>query len=544
MGRTAKRLIPSLLAALAATTPAVAAHDPSGHVHGAAGPTGPRGIQLDTGCGAVSQQSFDQGFYFLHNMSYTRARDTFEAAAAADPVCAMLSWGAAMTYFQPLWPGKPNAAALAKGTQAAAAARAAARGATDRDYAAAVSAFYDGEGLDYQVRLKNWEAGQRKLAAKYPDDVEAQAFHALSRLAIVDRKDKTYAVANEVGATIERLMQQRPEHPGLMHYLVHAYDNPALAGRATGVSAEYMATSPDAPHALHMPSHIYTRLGDWPKMIDANIRSADEALRHPTANGLVLKDFFHAADYLVYGYLQTGDDARADATAARIDPALPFEQGYGAPEYALVAIPARLALERRDYSRAATVAPIGAPHDVEAFPWFAAIPHAVRGLGAARSGKLEAAEAEIAELDRLRGKVDKPWWAEQIRNQRDIVAAWVAWAKQDRATAEALARDAAAREFAAGKDPVEPGHVIVAIEEYADLLLELKRPREALAQYENSLRESPNRFNALHGAAHSAELAGMREQARGYYRQLLAVADTASTRLALAQARRFLDAKD
>lgn len=404
-------------------------------------------------------------------------------------------------------------------------------------------AFYDGADIDYQARLRNWEAGQRRLAEKYPDDVEAQAFHALSRLAILDRKDKRHAVPIAVGADLERLLQKRPEHPGLMHYLIHAYDNPALADRAATVSADYMATSPDAPHALHMPSHIYTRLGDWPKMIDANLRSADEALRHPTADGRVLKDFFHAADYLVYGYLQTGDEARAEATAARIDPSKPFEQGYGAAEYALVAIPSRLALERRDYRRAAAVKPIGAPYDVETFPWFAAIPHAVRGMGAARSGQLKAAEAEIAELDRLRGKVDKPWWAEQIRNQRDIIAAWVAWARKDEASAEALARDAAAREFASGKDPVEPGHVIVAIEEYADMLLALKRPQEALAQYENSLRESPNRFAALYGAARAAELAGLGDRARAHYARLLAIASPDSIRPELAQARKFLDRK-
>lgn len=517
-------------------------HAQHAHPTAHATPAG-RGAHLETGCAEASQQAFDQGFYFLHNMSYTRARGTFEQGATADPACAMLFWGAAMTYFQPLWPGKPDVAALAKGTQAAATARTAARNAIDRDYAAAVSAFYDGEGVDYQVRLKNWEAGQRTLAEKYPEDVEAQAFHALSQLAIVDRKDKSYAVAIAVGADLERLLQQRPEHPGLMHYLVHAYDNPALAKQATTVSADYMATSPDAPHALHMPSHIYTRLGDWPKMIDANIRSADEALRNPTANGLVLKDFFHAADYLVYAYLQTGDDARADATAARIDPTKPFEQGYGAAEYALVAIPARLALERRNYKRAAMVTPIGAPYDLEKFPWFGAIPHAVRGLGAARRGQLKAAAAEIAELDRLRGKVDKPWWAEQIRNQRDIIAAWVAWARKDKAAAEALAREAAAREFAAGKDPVEPGHVIVAIEEYADMLLALDRPQDALAQYESSLRESPNRFAALYGAARAAESAGLDDKAQAHYARLLEIASPESTRPELAHARKFLAKK-
>jgi tetratricopeptide (TPR) repeat protein len=517
---------------------AAAGHD--GHEHHAAMSTGMRGAHLDTGCIETSQQRFDRGFYLLHNMDYTRARAAFETAASADPACAMLSWGAAMTYFQPLWPGKPNDAALARGAQAAAAARAAARTEADRGYAAAVSAFYAGDGIDYGLRLQHWAAAQKRLAEQRPDDIEAQAFHQLSRLAARDRKDKTYAESIAAGHDIERLLQQRPDHPGLMHYLVHAYDNPGLALNGVDVSKQYMATSPDTAHALHMPSHIYTRLGDWPRMIDANQRSAAAALDHPTADGRVSRDFLHAADYLVYGQLQTGDDRAAAATAARIDPATPYEENFGAGAYALAAVPARLALERRDFAGAAALVPRATPYDWEQFPWAEAVTHAARGLGAARSGDAETAKAELAELERLQSRIDAPWWAERVGIERDVIAAWLAWNDHDAARAETRMRAAATRETAAGKDSVEPGHVVVASEEWGELLLALGRASEAQAAFETSLRESPNRFNALYGAARSAERAGQHEQAAAYYRQLLEIASESSPRPELENARRFL----
>lgn len=512
------------------------------HAHGAgdAAQAGARGAHLETGCAEASQQQFDRGFYLLHNMDYTRARAAFETAAAADPACAMLSWGAAMTYFQPLWPGKPNEAALAKGAAAAAVARAAARSEAGRGYAAAVSAFYEGKDIDYGLRLQHWAAAQRQLAQQRPDDVEAQAFSLLSRLAARDRKDKTYAESLAAAGEIEHLLQRRPQHPGLMHYLVHAYDNPGLAQHGVGVSKQYMATSPDTAHALHMPSHIYTRLGDWPRMIDANQRSAAAALTHPTADQRVSRDFLHATDYLVYGQLQTGDDRAATATAARIDAATPYEQNFGAGAYALAAVPARLALERRDYAVAATLSPRAVPYNWEQFPWADAITHAARGLGAVRSGDAASARIELAELERLQARIDAPWWAERVGIEHDAIAAWLAWHARDAARAEALMRGAAARETAAGKDSVEPGHVVVAVEEFGDLLLEMKRPQEALAAFEASLRESPNRFNALDGAARAAEQAGQHAQARVHYQRLLDTAAPSSSRPELAQARRFL----
>ena len=516
MRTAAKWCVPILSMASALATVA--------HEHHAAMQQGMRGAHLDTGCIETSQQQFDRGFTLLHNMDYTRARAAFETAATTDPSCAMASWGVAMTWFQPLWPGKPNYAALAKGTQAAADARAAARSAADRGYAAAVSAFYAGEGIDYGLRLKHWAAAQKQLAEQRPDDIEAQAFHQLSRLAARDRKDKTYAESIAAGHDIERLLQLRPEHPGLMHYLVHAYDNPGLARNGVDVSKRYMATSPDTAHALHMPSHIYTRLGDWPRMIDANQRSATAALTHPTTDGRVSRDFLHAADYLVYGQLQAGDDRAAAATAARIDPATPYEDNFGAGAYALAAVPARLVLERRDFAGAAALVPRATPYHWEQFPWAEAVTHAARGLGAARSGDAGIAKEELAELERLQARIDAPWWAERVGIEHDVIAAWLAWSDRDVVKAETLMRDAATRETAAGKDSVEPGHVVVATEEWGELLLALNRAPEARTAFETSLRESPNRFNALYGAARSAELAGQREQAGAYYRQLLGIA--------------------
>ena len=498
-----------------------------------------RGAHLAIACAPEAQKQFDRGFFFLHNMDYVSARQTFEEAAAAHASCAMLHWGAAMTYFQPLWPGQPTKASLEKGAAAIGRAKAAMANvsALERDFIAAAAAFY--EGTDSATRYKNWEAGQRRVVENHPDDIEAQAFWALARLATADRKDKTYKEALAVAAKLEELLVKRPEHPGLMHYLLHAYDNPMYAKQAVGIARTYEAVSPDAAHALHMPSHIHVRLGNWQEVIDWNIKSAAAALKNPV-EGRVSRDWLHALDYMTYGYLQKGDDAKAKESVDKIDPATKYELNSGPGAYGLAATPARYALERKQWKEAAELPVKRVDYTWDQYPWAEAVTHAARGLGAARLGNVKAATAAIAELERLLPKIESPWWQGRVQIERDVITAWIAFAQRDAKRAEAVMRAAAERELASGKDNVEPGHVITAAEELGDLLLELKRPADALAAFKAALAESPKRFNALYGAGRAAELANQAAEARGFYEELVTISVATSTRPARAQAQAYL----
>ena len=498
-------------------------------------------VHLPITCGADAQSQLDHALFYLHNMDYVRARAGFETAIAAHPSCAMLYWGLGMTFFQPLWPGQPSADSLRAGATAIEHGRSATQAnAVERDYVTALAAYYDQwETTDSPTRLKHWAAGQQRLAEHHPDDLEAQAFSALARLATLDKKDKTYAEARAVSAQLEELLRKHPDHPGLMHYLLHAYDNPLLAPSGVDIANKYVKTSPDAAHALHMPSHIHTRLGNWEQSVAANIKSAQAALAHPAPGNKVSRDFVHATDYMTYAYLQMGDDERATQVAGKLDPATAYELGNGPAAYGLASAPARLALERKRYKDAAALAVRAVPYSWDQFPWAEAVTHAARGLGAARTGDTKTAEAEMAELDRLQPLVEAPWWKERVEIDRDVVGGWVAHAKHDDKKAEELLRSAAKRELAAGKDSVEPGHVIPAAESLGELLLELKRPKEALEIYRAALADSPRRFNALAGAGEAAELAGEVAEARTFYTELVAISPH-STRPERARAQAFL----
>jgi tetratricopeptide (TPR) repeat protein len=522
--------------------------------HGASDPTASPGHHHDmaattlvhhaVSCGSAEQSAFDEGLTDLHNMSYVRARQTFTAAATAHPDCAMLDWGIAMTWFQPVWPGRPTPDALRAGSEAVVRARAAAVASpAEREYVAAVARFFDSADSPYEQRLHAWATAQQQLAAHVPDDLDAQAFAALSGLATLDKQDKhkAYSDALAIAERLEALLQQHPHHPGLMHYLLHAYDNPALAGRGVDIARAYAETSPDAAHALHMPSHIFVRLGDWHGVIDANVRSAAAALRNPPEPGRVSRDFLHATDYLVYAYLQVGDDDDARAALAQLSPTTEYDRGNGPAAYGLSASPARFALERRAWGEAAALAMRAVPYDWEHYPWAEAETYAARGLGAARNGDAQAAQAAVVELERLQPLIESPWWKTRIGIDHDVVVAWIKHAAGDDAAAEQLLRAAAARELETGKDNVEPGHVVFAVEQLGSFLLERKQPAAALAAFESSLAESPHRFAALYGAGLAAEQAGDMAKAKTYYGDLVNVAG-ASKRPELAVARAFVSA--
>ncbi len=333
------------------------------------------------------QRPFERGLALLHHMMYAQAEKEFTALANMEPTCAMAHWGIAMTQFHPLWPGGPNEEELKKGWAAVQKAKSL-NPQTEREQAfiAAVEAFYqDWKIIGHSERIASWEKTQKKVFQENPDDIDAAALYALSHLATAPKSDKGFIHQKEAGALLDKLFTKNPEHPGVLHYTIHAYDNPMLASRAVAAARAYDKISPDVPHALHMPTHIFVRLGIWPDVVSWNIRSAKAALKYP-ANGSVSHHYPHAIDYLMYAYLQEANDTRAKDLLDEIGGKENYQKTSVAG-YALAAIPARYALERRQWAKAAVLderSPGAFPW--EKFPEVEAITYFARGLGAAQSG--------------------------------------------------------------------------------------------------------------------------------------------------------------
>jgi tetratricopeptide (TPR) repeat protein len=369
------------------------------------------------------------------------------------------------------------------------------------------------------------------LAKRYPDDTEATLFHALALAQTASPTDKSYRNLLAAGALLEPLFANQPDHPGLAHYIIHAYDVPPLAPKALGAARRYAEIAPSAPHALHMPSHTFTRVGAWDESVETNLRSAEAARRERAVT-----DEMHAMDYLVYAYLQTARDQAARGVAAALEDLLaelPREGARGmtfqaaAGLFAAAAIPARYALERSAWTEAAalTVRPSGAPY-------VPAMTHFARALGAARAGEVDAARADVAKLSEVHEALVKSndgYWAEQVDIQRSVANAWIAFAAGETAEAERLLRTAADREDATEKSAVTPGPLMPARESLGDLLLQLKRPADALGMYEKNLVKEPNRLRSLYGAAHAAESSGDHTKARQYFTQLATTCARADT---------------
>jgi uncharacterized protein Usg len=412
----------------------------------------------------------------------------------------------------------------------------------EREFISAVALLYtDADTQDQRTRTLAYEVAMEKIYKKYPQDLEAAAFYALAVDQTALPTDKTFANQLKAAAILEHLFTLEPDHPGVTHYLIHSYDVPPLAPRGLKYARRYADLAPDAPHALHMPSHTFTRVGFWQESIDANLASAAAARKdNATAEEL------HALDYQVYAYLQTAQDAAARRTrdaigdlAAKIQTAgagnaAPPAAGY----YALAAIPARLALERAAWTEAAAL-----PVRQTPIPWADAVTHFARALGAARSGNAAAAAPDIDRLvaigDTLH-KANDAYWAEQVEIQRRAAAAWVALAAGKSDEAVALMREAADREDATEKSPITPGPIKPARELLGEMLMELERPAQALAAFETTLTKEPNRFRAIYGAARAAAASGQGPKASAYYASLLKIAARADQpgRAELADARR------
>jgi hypothetical protein len=485
-------------------------------------------VHFATSCEEVAQSDFNRAVALLHSFQFSRAIEEFNAVLGEDPSCAIAYWGIALSdWSNPFAPGKKDNGQLQLGRQSAERGKElGAKTERERAYLAAVGKLYgDFESTPQQVRLLGYRDAMGDVAAKYPEDHEAQIFYALALAVAEDPADKTYADRLKAGAILEKLFAEQPTHPGLAHYIIHAYDVPALAGRALVAAQRYADIAPDAPHALHMPSHTFTRLGYWQDSIHSNVAAAAAARRQgQTAEEL------HASDYETYAYLQTGQDEAAGRIvnalpemASRFDPkavligAGPPAAGY----FALAAIPARYALERQDWEAAERLTLSETPFPyTDAMTWFA------RGLGAARLGHAAAANEAATALRQIQerlSKANEPYWAQQVEIQATAVEAWFALANGKNEEALRQMESAAKLEDGTEKSAVTPGPLSPARELLGEMLLEMNEPAKALEQFEATLKKEPRRFRSLSGAAHAAQLSGSRDTSQGFFRELLTV---------------------
>ncbi len=504
-------------------------------------------VTFATSCNPKVQPQFNRAVALMHSFQFQNAIEAFDAILVTDPSCSIAYWGIALSHWgNPFVAGLKSPAQLEQGLKAVKQARVSPpKTERERAYVEAVAhLFTDATNTDQQSRKLAYENAMAALSSAHPEDTEAAIFYALA-LAAADPADKTYAKQLKAGALLESLFAHHPNHPGLAHYIIHAYDVPSLAPRAIEAAQRYSDIAPSTPHALHMPSHTFTRVGDWQASIDANLAAAASA----RSAGQTPEEL-HATDYMVYAYLQTAQDNAAKhlvesavQSFARFDPSSP-NTGAGSPAtayFARAAIPARYCLERQAWSDAAKLEPLSSP-----FPYTDAITYFARGLGAARLKDRATALSTITSLEQMRNKLSQmkeAYWADQVDIQRQEVSAWLAFAEGDSHRAVAAMRAAAEQEDKTEKSAVTPGPLAPARELLAALLLDLNRPSEALKEFEATLTKEPKRFRSLYGAAKAANLSGDRKTAQTYFQQLLKIAERADKpgREELAEARRGTD---
>lgn len=532
----------------AATPGDQVAEDHGAHEHTADESAELGDVDFPVSCTPEAQAQFNHSMALLHSFEYATAIESFNTVIALDPSCAIAHWGIAMSLVEPLW-GQPTEQRLADGW--AAIEQALAIGAAtprEQAYIDAIAAFYrDSATVDHATRALAYEQAMAQLVQDYPDDSEAQIFYALSLLATAQPTDKSYANQRKAIETLEPIFVEQPNHPGVAHYLIHSNDYPTMAQYGLDAALSFADIAPAAPHALHMPSHIFTRLGYWQDSIDTNMASANTAKSNlPESDRLTTtsESALHAQDYMMYGYLQLAQDGAAQALLDEINAIKTVAAGGFGAAYALAAIPARFVLERGQWAEAATLALHPSSFAWDSFPQAEAILVYARGLGAARAGDVDAARQELEHLLTLHGTLvtnGPAYWAGQVEIQSRELEAWIALAEGRNEEALALMGEAVDLEAATEKHPVTPGPLAPAHELMGEMLLLLEQPAEALAEFEAALKTEPNRFRSLYGAGRAAELAGETETAHGYYEALHALAAAADgERPEVAEAQAFL----
>ncbi|MDQ6828901.1 MAG: hypothetical protein M3081_08550, partial [Gemmatimonadota bacterium] len=459
-------------------------------------------VNFPISCSSGARTEFNRAVALLHHMTYPQARERFQRVATIDPRCAMAQWGIAMTLFQPLWPTRPRPDALQRGWDAVQKANALGPP-TERErlFVAAAEAFFlEPVSPDYWLRIRRWEQASEKLHAAFPDDDEAAAFYALAELATNPSTGISREHSDRAAEILLRVYQRNPNHPGAMHYLVHANDAPGREHESLDITHKYEGAAPLNAHALHMPTHIYTRIGDWNGVIRGNVAAATAALAQPAGERgeLVWDEFPHAIEYLVYAYLQKGADGDALAQVRRLRGTERMEPTFKTA-FHLASTQARYALERRDWSEASLIVPrTPATLDWDRFIWAEAIAQFARGLGAAHLGHVGDARVASDRLDQLEaasGRTGEDLFTRNVRLLRLELLSWRAHAEGREDSSTALMREAVELESSTPKHPVTPAPTLPALELLGDLFLEQKHPTEALVAYKRSMELYPKRFN-------------------------------------------------
>lgn len=505
-------------------------------------------VSFSVDCNYEVRETFDLAISLLHSFEYDEAEKAFVKVLDADPDCAMAYWGVAMSIYHALW-APPNSDVLIKGSKLIEIAQSLDKTDKAKQYINAIGSFYkDWETKDHASREISYMKKMEAIYLNDTDDAEAAVFYALALTSSADPKDKTYKNQRKAGALLEKLFKERPNHPGIAHYIIHSYDYPELATLGLNSARRYAEIAPASAHAQHMPSHIFTRLGLWQESITTNINSASSAICYaesvnPEANWT---QEMHAVDYLVYAYLQLGDSKKAMEHALEMQNVKTvFPKDNLGSAYALTAIPVRMALENKNWKDAAQLELPKTDFTWEKLSWQKSMLHFGKALGYAHLGKISEAEKELQTLKNLQlnlVEIEDAYKANQVMIQIHAAEAWIQLAKGNKTEALLSMKLAAKMENETSKHPVTPNEVLPADELLGDMLLKLNKPDEALTVYEVNLKNRPNRFNGIYGAAIAAQKTGNKEKAVGYFKHLIELTKNShSDRPELEEAKLFIN---
>lgn len=523
-GKTIKCAAIMLAVMLAVSTAGLAQHEHMHDDHPVPEGASIGEIDFRVNCSEEVKGDFDHALGMLHHMMYVTSRSAFEQIAEADPNCAMAYWGIATTLFQPIWGTRPSEEELKYGWENISKALELVESGREELLVKSTAEFFrEPETTDFRTRIDRWVAGVEAAYEAYPDDVDIAAFYALTRLTVAQFTGERGPLYDEAEAILRGIYEKVPTHPGAIHYTIHATDVDGRAENALDMVKAYGEIAPEVPHALHMPSHIYVRLGDWPQVIDWNWRSAEAALNHPV-NGAESHHYIHAIDYLVYAYLQRGEDEKAESAFDKVLARERHQASFPAA-FHFAAIPARLAVEQRDWERAVNLEPRTPEYlPWDESPWAEALTWYARGLGSVHTGDLDAARKADQRLKELRDIAEARGddnMVVYIETDRLVLAGRIALEEGDEEKAIELTRSAAELEGTVEKHPVTPGALQPPWEALGNLYMDLNWPAEALSAFETSNNIWPGRLHTLMGAAFAARLTGDEQLARRQFDKLI-----------------------
>jgi tetratricopeptide (TPR) repeat protein len=495
-------------------------------------------LKFSLSCNYETRETFDMAVALLHSFQYNEAERAFVKVIDIDPNCPMAYWGVAMSIYHAAW-FPPSEEDLIKGSKVLTIAKGLSMDDKQRDYINTIDAFYTNwKTVDHKTRAKSFEDKMEQMHLKYPEDIEAAIFYSLALYSTRDRVGKDYVNERKAGKILESLYADNPNHPGIAHYIIHNYDNPVLAQKGLETARRYASIAPSSAHAQHMPSHIFTRLGIWQESIESNLQSSESARCYAESaamNGSYFEEL-HSIDYLVYAFLQKGDNSSAEQQYDLIkDRKKFFPMTITAAIYPITAVPSRLALENKNWTRAANLKLQEIELNWEEFPWQEAIHHFAVAMGAVNTKDFNTVDQKIETLTKLHQNLiaqndkTKAIQVKQVEIQIKTVQAWLNFKRNDLKNGLSLMQEAVEIERNTSKHPVTPGDVLPAIELLGDMLLELNKPLEALKAYEENLKGHPERFNGIYGAAIASEQSGNQEKANLYFKMLLKLTENSNS---------------